>query len=404
MGKEAFSGIKIADFSWVIVGPLTIEMLAWHGAEVIRIESVSQVDVARVAEPFKDNEIGVNRGANYANYNVNKYGMTLNLRNPKGLELAKKIVAWADIVAESFRPGVMDRLGLGYQDLVKIKSDIIMISLSSQGQTGPHATHPAYGSQLASLAGLTHHCGWPDRDPAFIYGAYTDFIAPFFGAAALISALDYRRRTGKGQYLDLSQYEASLQFVLPAILDYQANNREIGRVGNRDPHAVPHGVYRCKGEDRWCAIAVFSDTEWKNLCKAMGKPELSEDPRFATVLDRKVKKGELDRIIEEWTINLSAEEVMHRVQEAGVGAGVLQNAKDLYSDPQLSFRQHFITLNHPEIGEIGCDAPPFRLSETPLEAKMPAPCLGEHNAHVCSEILGLSDEEFVDLMEKGAFE
>lgn len=402
--RQVFEGIKIADFSWIGAGPWTIKHLADHGAEVIHIESGTRPDLLRSTPPYKGNIAGLNRSAYFAIFNNNKYGMSLNLNHPRGREVARRIVAWADIVAESFGPGRMKEWGLGYEELREIKPDIIMFSTTQQGQTGPSAEQPGFGTQLVSLAGFTHLTGWADREPAVAYGAYTDSIAPRFGATALIAALDYRRRTHKGQHIDLSQYETGVHFLAPLILDYATHGRVASRVGNRSPCAAPHGAYPCRGRDRWCVIAVFTDEEWKGFCQAIGSPPWTQDSRFATLTQRKRNEDKLDKLVGEWTLNFTPEEVMERLQAAGVPAGVVENCRDIYFDPQLEHRHHFWELTHPEIGPHTYDAPAFRLSRTPCQLHMPAPCLGQHTEWVCTKILGMSDEEFVELLNEGVFD
>jgi len=404
MQQQIFEGVKIADFSWVVVGPLTIQYLAAYGATVVRIESKSRFDGVRVTAPFKDNKITGNTSIPYANLNRNKYGATLNLKHPEGIKVARRFVQWADIVAESMTPGVIERLGLGYEELKKIKPDIIMISMSNQGRGGPRASQPGLGLQLVSLAGFTHITGWPDREPAGPYGAYTDFITPKLAAAILAAALDYRRRTGEGQYIDISQNEASMQSLSPLILDYTTNEREANRNGNRHPQAAPHGVYRCLGEERWVAITVFSDSAWARLCDVTGHPEWTKEQRFLTLRDRKRNEDELDRLLEAWTVRHRAEDVMEILQQAGVSAGVVKNAEDLVNDPQLNERNCFFPLDHSEMGTtIGRDYP-FTLSKTPGKWRQGAPCLGEHNAYVYTKLLGMPDEEFLRLLEEGVLD
>lgn len=401
---NALQGIKVADFSWIIAGPLTGKFLADFGAEVTRIESSTSPDVLRSVWPMKDGIAGIDRSPTFARYNAGKYGVSLNLRHPKGVEVAKRIVAWADIVLENFTPGAMERLGLGYEDLRKMKSDIIMLSLPMLGRTGPLATHPGLGVQLSDLIGFGNVTGWPDREPNTPPGAYTDFISPHYAISVLMAALDYRRRTGKGQYIELSQYEAGLNFMAPVIMDWTVNGREPIRKGNRCDHAVPHGVYRCQGEERWCAIAVFTDEEWESLCQLMDDPALAKDPMYATLMGRIEHAEEIDRLVEEWTMRHWAEEVMSKLQEAGVPAGVVANGRDLYEDRQLAARGFYKELNHAEIGPHHYPGPPFKLSKTPGEPHSPAPCLGQHNEYVYRQVLGMSDEEFVQLLNEGVFD
>ncbi len=402
--RKALQDIKIADFTWYVAGPFCTRYLADYGAQIIKVESTKVLDGVRPYPPYKDNVPGINRGGYFHNYNSNKLGVTLNMRHPKGREIARKIIMWSDIVAESFSPGIMNSLGLGYDDIKKEKPEIIMISLSSKGQTGPQSKLPAVGLHLAALSGFINITGWPDRDPALLYGAYTDSIAGRYGVAAVMAALAQRQKTGKGQYIDLAQSEAGLQFLIPPLLDYAANGRVLSRDGNRHPAAAPHGAYRCQGEDRWCAIAVFTEEEWLALCRVMGHPAWAGDPRFATLADRKKNEDELNGLVEQWTVNRTAEEVMTLLQEAGVSAGMLEKAEDLHRDPQLAARHHFWTLRHEEIGDSTYDGMGSILSETPAELNKAAPVLGQDNLQVYTQILGLSEEEFIDLMQQGVFE
>lgn len=286
MTDHLLAGVKVADFTWVATGPLMTRTLADYGAEVVKIEGRSSPDSMRVSGPFKDGVPGLEREGWFLIYNTNKMSVGLNLTNPKGTEVAKRFVAWADIVAENFAGGVMEKMGLGYEELKKVKPDIIMISASMQGQTGPHARHRALGGQLAALSGFCHITGWPEGEPLPI-GVYTDYIVPHFSVPVLLAALLHRRRTGKGQYIDLSQYEAGLQFMAPVLLDYAVNHREANRMGNRSDHATLHGAYRCQGEDSWCAISVFTEEEWRSFCQVIGNPEWSNRPEFGTLLARK---------------------------------------------------------------------------------------------------------------------
>lgn len=373
------------------------------GATVVRIETISHVDSLRIAQPFKDDIPGVNRSGLWANYNRNKYSITLNLNRPQGINVTKRLISWADVVVESFTPGTMKKWGLDYENLKRINPSIIMLSTCMQGQTGPHSRHPGYGFQMVALSGIAQVTGWPDREPLSLY-AYTDLIAPPLGVAALAAALDYRRRTGKGQYLDLSQYEASVHFIAPLALDYTVNGHVAERAGNSCPYAAPHGAYPCRGKDRWVVIAVFSDEEWKAFSRVIGNPEWTKNTKFSTLLNRRKNEDELDRLVGEWTRSFTAEEVMTMLQSEGVAAGVVQNAEDIQNDPQFKYRHHLQKLEHPEIGWHSCDSLPFQLSETPAELKTSAPCLGEHTHYVFTKMLNISDKEFVELDAAGAFE
>jgi benzylsuccinate CoA-transferase BbsF subunit len=234
--------------------------------------------------------------------------------------------------------------------------------------------------------------------------SYPDFITPTFATAALIAALDYKRRTGKGQYIDQSNFEPSLHWIAPAILDYSANKHVVTRSGNKVPYAAPHNAYPCKGDDRWCVIAVMSETEWENLCKVMGKPKLASDPMFSTLLDRKSNETKLDSVIGNWTINFTADEVMERLQGVGVPAGKVQTIKDVIEDRQLRHRGFFHDFQHPEIGTYETGNTTYILSRTPSELRLAAPCLGEHTEYVCRQLLDMPEEEFIGLLTENVFE
>jgi len=400
--RYALEGLKVVDFSWIFTGPIATTFLADNGAEVIKIESATRPDGTRMLKPFKDGIEGLNRSGIFANYNSGKLSMNLNLRDPRAIELAKKLVARADIVLETFSPGVMKKLGLDYKELRRVKPDIIMTSMTMFGQYGPCSQQPAIGQFLQASSGFVHLLGWPDRPPALPASPYTDYIAPWFVLMSLMAALDFRHRTGKGQYIDLSMQEASVHFLTSELLDYIVNGRVQNRVGNRHPTAAPHGVYPCKGNDRWCTIAVFNNKEWQILCKLMDNPKWAIDPRFANILGRTQNSECLDRLIAEWTIKYPPEKIMATLQDAGVPAGIVETGEDLVNhDPQLKHRQHFVVLDHPEMGPHLTEKPPFSLSKASSGPQRPAPCFGEHTEYVCHEILGMRDEEFAELVAAG---
>ncbi len=402
MTVRPLEGIKVLDFGWVLVGPVTTKLLASYGAEVIKLEGKTRADVCRTQGPFQVGNIGLDQSYRFLWTNTSKKSVTLNLADPRGKEIAKRFVAWADVVVDNYAGGAMQRMGFGYEELKKVKPDIIMLSTSMQGQTGPHAGHPGYGMQLTALAGFDSITGWPDKEPVEL-GFYTDFIAPHLNVIAIMSALDYRARTGEGQYLDVSQYEAGAHFLSPLLLDYEVNGRVAERVGNTCDYAAPHNVYRCQGDDRWCAIAVMDDKEWESFKKVVAMPWV-EDARFATLPGRKENESILDQLVEAWTINCTAEEIMMRLQSAGVGAGVVQNAEDLLqNDPQLKSRHFFHRLDHPAVGSYTAMRPYFTLSRAEPDITR-APLIGEHNDYGYKEILGLSDDEIANLVVDGVIE
>ncbi|HEY1268978.1 MAG TPA: CoA transferase [Candidatus Binatia bacterium] len=396
---QSLKGIKVVEFAAFAAGPVVGKHLADHGATVVHIESKVRPDGFRAHyPPYKDNVHGLNRSGLYALCNNDKLDITLNLKKaPAATELAKKIAAWADVVIENFSPGTMARLGLGYEELSKGNPGLIMLSSSNLGQSGPHAHHAGFGSQLSSLAGFTHLTGYPGGSPQILYGPYIDYIAVAYGAVAILAALDYRKRTGKGNYIDTAQYETGLQYLAPILLDYKINGRVASRDANRDPHAAPHGAFSCKGDDRWCAISVSSDDEWKALVKAMKTPAWAK--KFATFEARKANEDELDRLIGEWTRGFEPRQLMETLQKAGVKAGVVNRMCDVYDDPQLKQRPQWVEIEHPEIGKMHYQRPPFLLTKTPPGPAKRDPLLAEHNEYFYRELLGLSEEEYKKLVD-----
>ncbi|MCH8195118.1 MAG: CoA transferase [Chloroflexi bacterium] len=401
MGKLVLEGVKIADFAWVGVGPLTSQYLADYGATVIKVEWPGRPDTLRNTSPFKDNIADLDRGGLFNDFNSSKHGITLNMALPRGREIARELVQWADIVTDSFTPGVMKRFGLDYAAVKEFRPDIVYFSTCMMGQTGPSSHLPGFGNLLSALAGWVHLTGWPDREPVGPAGAWTDYMSHKVLATALLAALSHRRRTGEGAYIDQSQFEIGAFFAAPMLMDAATSGTRYERMGNQATSASPHGVYPCLGDDRWCAIAVLTEDEWRSLCRAMGDPALVSDSRFASAADRKRNEPAVDAIVGAWTRRHTAETVMTTLQAAGVRAGVVESGRDLHEDPQLAHRKHFVEVEHSTIGRYHCRNFGFRLSRTPSEPRWAAPSLGEHNLYVYHEILGYSDDEIVKLMDEG---
>ena len=405
MMKQALAGVKVLDFGWIIVGALTGKHLADHGAQVIRVESIMRPDVMR-----GDRHVSISTAANpddkpmFTYLNTSKYSIRVNLKHPRAKEVIDRLICWADVVNENFTPGTMSKLGLNYEYISKIKPDIIMVGSSVYGQTGPLAREWGMDGTGMTLSGHNHITGWPDREPMMTTCCpYGDIVLPLFAASAIIAALDYKRRTGKGQYIDASMLEICTYKMSQALLDLQANAHLQTRMGNRILYAAPHGVFSCLGDDRWCAIAVFTDEEWEAFCQAIGEPPWTKEQRFATLELRKQNEDELESLVSEWTKNHSAEEVMHMMQAAGIPAGVVQNAQDiLENDPQVKAREFFVDLEHPVLGVFGHPTPTYKLLKTKAQVRT-SPCFGEHTEYVCTKLLGMSDEEFVELLQEGVF-
>ncbi len=394
------AGVRVVDFSWAVAGPATTKLLALFGADVIKIESRVRIDGGRLGTPFLEGRPGINKSGYFINHNTSKRSIRLDLSKREAKEIVKRLVAVADVVTESFSAGVIERLGLGYGELSKVKADLVMISLTMQGQTGPFGGHVGFGRTLAGLAGFDHLTGWPESNPAGPNQPYTDLVVPWFAASAVVSALRRRDRTGQGQYLDLSQLEAALHFLAPSLLDFTANGVVQERAGNRVPGAAPHGVFPCAGDDRWVAVAVTSDAEWRSLCSVMGQESLAEDARFSTLLTRKENEDALEAIIAAWTRPQTAEDVVDRLTGAGVGAAVVARGEDLHHDPQLGARGHLRVMEHPVMGARTHSAPSFRLSEMELDHRR-APLFGEHEEEVYGGLLGMSSGEIERLRSEG---
>ncbi len=395
----AFDGIHVLDFAWVGVGPIATKYLADNGADVIRVESAARPDVLRLAPPWKDGQPGPNNSQFFASFNTSKKGITLDLSKPKARELALRLLPWADIVSESFTPKAMRNWAMDYEHLLAIKPDLIMFSTCMQGQTGPNAMYPGFGQLMAALSGFYHISGYGEGEPPSPpYGAYSDFVAPRFLACALIAALDYRRRTGKGQYIDMSQFEAALHNLAPALIDYFATGRVLQPRGNRSVRYAPHGSYRCRDEDgheRWIAIAVANDQEWEALLNTIG--EVRREARFATMRGRIDHQPAADEFVAAKIREHDAWDLTRRLQAAGVSAYPVQNCVDLHQDENLEAFGFWHWLEHQQMGPSPYEGLQHRLSRTPGELRSAAPVLGQHNHEVLNGILGLSAAEIEQL-------
>jgi benzylsuccinate CoA-transferase BbsF subunit len=396
--------VKVLDFMWALAGPLATRVLADQGATVIRIESSRRLDVCRTILPFIGGKIGAENAALFHTANVGKRMLTLDPSKPEGRQTVLDLVRWADVVCESFTPKGMKGFGLDYETLRELKPDLIMLSTCLMGQTGPLAGFAGYGNLAAAMTGFYELTGWPDRAPAGPFGAYTDYIAPRYNAAAVLAALEHRRRTGEGQHIDLSQAEAALHFLAPAILDYSVNGEIAVRDGNRDRELAPHGVYPCAGADRWVAIAVRDDRDWRALCEALGAAELASDTRFASAASRVVRAAELDPLIADFTGPLEMEEIERRLHAACVPASGVYNSPEATRDPQLLHRGHFASVSHSSEGQAVVEAARFRLSRSPAPALEAAPTFGDSTQWVLEQVLGYDDEQIAQLAISGALE
>jgi len=397
-----FEGLKIADFSWIGVGPITAKAFADHGATVVRIESDSPIDRLRVVGPFKDGEFGPNRCQFFGAFNTSKLSMRLDLKHPDGADLARRMLAWCDIALDSFTAGTMDRLGLGYEAARAVNPDIIMATTCLFGQHGPVAQLAGYGYHAAAISGFFEVTGWQDRAPGGPWLAYTDTIAPRFLTSTLLAALDHRRRTGEGQYIDQAQMESALHFLAPELLDVQVSGTSARRNGNADPVCSPHDAYPCAGVDQWIAIAIETDAQWRGLRSVMGDPSWAEDARLDSVAGRRARSAEIDRELGAFTGDWNVYELMTTLQRSGVPAGVVQRSSDHLRDPQLAHRRFFRPMVHPEMGEVPYEGHQYAITGYDSGPRRPAPCLGEHTYEVLSDLLGLDDDAVAAALASGA--
>ncbi len=401
--KNIFKGVKVAEFAWVVVGPSTSRYLAEHGATVVKIESHKRLDTNRVNSPFVNNEPSPDSSMFYGRHNPNKYSVSINMNLDSGKELAWKLIKWADIVTETFAPGMVERWGIDYENVKKVRPDIIYLSSSMQGRGGPHTSYAGYGQNACNFSGFAELSGWPDRKASQPWGAYTDYVCCRFTAFSLIAALIQKKLTGKGQYIEQSQFESSLHFLMPAIMDYQVNGHIMGRMGNRTPIFSPHGVFQCQGDDRWAAITVTNEQMWQSFCKAIGNPALAKQKEFATLADRKKNEDRLEEIVTAWTKQHTHQDVQDILQKAGVAVHMVSRPSDVYLDEQLKARNYWVPLQHEVMGLQKWEPQScFIMSKTPRQIKMPSPLLGQHNEYVFKELLKMSDDEIAEHIIDGS--
>ena len=411
------AGVRVTDFCWMGVGACATRLLADFGAEVIRIEDRNRLDMPRRLPIYKgeartygeeDANPDPNKGGLFNNYNRNKLGVTINMRSPKGRALADRLIAASSVVTENFAPGVMERWGLTYERLNTLSPEVIYARMSGFGHSGPHAEHRSYGPIVQAVCGLSYISGLPGEEPSGWGLSYMDNEAAFFNASALLTAIYHRNLTGEGAEIDVSAVEAGINLLGPILLDVAVNGRSTRDghfpTGNRleYPDAAPHGVYPCSGDDRWIAIAVFNDAEWRGLISVMGDPAWAAEARFTSQTARFANQDALDAMVAAWTKDKDRYQLMHALQAAGVPAGAVQTAEDTNdNDPQIAGRGLFFELDHPVIGEARFEGTPIQFSRTAQRNWRSAPLLGEDNAHVFKGLLGIEDEEYEALVAEG---
>ena len=394
-------GIRVLDFGWILSVPHCGAWLGTMGAEVIRVESQARLELGRMGlRSVADGIAGVNRNGGWNGLNYSKLDVTLNLSKPEAIERVKELVAVSDVVMENFATGVMDKLGLGYDTLRKIKPDLVMLSGSTLGVTGPESSASGWGPNVCSYGGQPFITGYEGGPPVNMGGNWPDYLVGSIMAFVILSALRHRNRTGEGQYVEISMAEVTTSMMPEAFLEYTMNGRLLERMGNHDPNMSPHNVYRCQGHDQWVAVAVGSDEDWTAMCAAMGRPELSSDSRFAHLEDRKRNEQELDRLVEEWTAQHTPSEVTDILQKSGVAAGPVMGVIELMDDPQLNERDYIVEMDHPEVGLRRVAGLPAKFGAIPKLAYSPAPLLGQHNQFILGELIGIDQQRIEQLVNE----
>jgi benzylsuccinate CoA-transferase BbsF subunit len=399
--SAALEGLHVLDLSWVMVGPVSGRYLADLGADVIKVESRGRIDPLRTLGPFKDGKGGPERSVSYHNLNAGKRGITINLKEPRGREIVLKLIEWADVVLESFTPGVLKSLRLDYDHLKQRKDDIIMVSTSILGQTGPDAMGTSgVGTMGAAMSGATFLLGWPDLAPFGTFGPWTDAVAPRFIVSSILAALHRRSRTGEGCYIDVAQAEAGIQFMSPAYYEYAANGKIPMRRGKAgSPLRSPHGVYPCSGDDSWVAIDASGDEHWQRFRDVIGAS--IRDSKFDTLIGRIRHREELDLAIANWTRPQNGDAIERGLQSAKIPAHIVSKAGDLARDPHLRDANHFRKIEDSVIGEAEIEGPRFKLHRTPHVEIRPGPRIGEHTNEVMREVCKFSEAQIAELTEAG---
>jgi crotonobetainyl-CoA:carnitine CoA-transferase CaiB-like acyl-CoA transferase len=395
-------GLKVADFSWIGVGPISAKALADHGATVVRVESETRIDGLRLQPPHKDDVLGTNRSNFFGAFNTSKLSLSLDLKTDTGIEVARKLMTWADVVVESFTPGTFARLGLGYDEAAKANPSLIMVSTSLLGAGSPVSSMAGYGYHAAAVAGFQDLVGWPDLPPDGPWVAYTDTIGPRFITPALLAAIDHRERTGEGCHIDAAQLEIALQFLAPELLQFQIDGVPLQRQGNREPHLAPQGVYPCRGTDQWLALSIVDDAAWRTLVEVLGRPGWATDPALDSLEGRRHHHDEIDAHLATWTSDQDAATVEALLATSGIAAGVVQGSSDLLADPQYKHRGFYAYHEHGEVGQVPYAGHQYRIQGYDHGPRTAAPCLGEHTFEILSELLGLSDDEIADIAISGS--
>ena len=391
----------MADFGQVIAAPVTAQMLGWLGAEVILVETKSRF-TTRVWPPFADGEFGINQSGGFNLVNNNKLSCSLDLRHPDARELAKGIIGVSDVLVENYATGVMENLGLGYDEVKKLRPDIIYMSLAAFGRSGPFKDLTGFHSVINLFSGLAAVTGYPDSHPRIMGGLIPDAFAGCYCVLAVLEALYHRSRTGEGQFIEVSMTEALTGMIPEAVMEYSLTGVEPERTGNRDGRKAPHNVFRCLGEEKWVAVSVDTDAQFRALAQATGNPGWAEDARFATSAARLENQDDLEALLRQWTIGLEVETVVATLQAAGVPAAPASDTAEVLADPHLLQRGFVAPVEHPAAGTRPVPTLPWAADGQRGDVVRPAPTFGQHNQWVLKELLQLPDEEYERLVSSGA--
>ena len=406
-GLQALASVRVVELTAAMAGPLIGRYMAAFGAEVIRVESRKHPDVVRLYVPPRAPETGIQPRSSpwFTDWNAGKRFVALDLTRPRAVELFLRLVARADVVVSNYRAGVMERLGLDYESLRRVNEKIVVFATSGYGESGPCSSYVTWGPNIEALSGLGTLSGFPQRECTVTQYAYPDVLTALHGLFAVMCALDHRRRTGRGQYIDLAQFETTVAALGDVMMERLANDVEPPRLGNRSRAFAPHGCYRCQGDDRWCVIAVRDDPEWARFCDAIGEPAWRDDPRFSDPARRLVHADELDALVERWTAARSDYAIMTLLQDAGIAAGVVQHVGDLArGDRQLAARRFFEEVEHLQKGTVVTTGVPLGLTGTPACSGRSGAAVGEDNEHVFGTLLGMTADDIRACIEDGAIE
>jgi benzylsuccinate CoA-transferase BbsF subunit len=405
MFPDFLRGIRFADLTWAGAGPFSTKLFSDFGAEIIKVESVSRPDPVRVGGPYKDGVFGINRSGYFASRNTGKKSFGINLKHPQSRETLFELIRTSDVVSNNFGPGAMDRLGLGYEDVKAIKPDIIYLSMPMYGEDGPLANLLGVGMTISAVSGLMWQTGYEGEGPIGPGTHFPDHAAnPYHAAFAVMAALRHKRQTGRGMKIDLSQVESTINCMGISALEYAASGIEQDRRGNRSAHHAPHNIFRCAGEDDWCAISVLTDAHWRALCSVIGAADLAAERELASAKGRLAQVDRIEAAVGRWTATRDATAVMMELQANGVPAGVVAHSKYLLEDDaQLKHRGYWQRVDHPEMGETHFTSPPFILDGERVNLKRP-PLFGEHTDSVLTQVLGYTPERVQALRKEGVLE